>query len=252
MRLTGIWRHPVKSFQGEALEATEIDVDGMRADRAWGVRDTTTGRILTARREPRLLFATATVDGELPPLITLPDGTTCTASGSHADAALSAWLDRPVTLSDAATAPPSAAEMFADATDDTSQAVEWTMPPGRFVDVLPLLVLTTASLRTGASAHPSGVWDVRRFRPNLLVDVDEQGWVEDAWCGRVLKVGDVELDVNAPCVRCTMVTRAQPGLDRDLDVYRTLSHEHGATFGVWASVRTPGTVRLGDTVSVLG
>jgi hypothetical protein len=46
------------------------------------------------------------------------------------------------------------AEYFADATDDTSAAIEWTMPPGRFVDALALLVLTTASLRAGAARYP--------------------------------------------------------------------------------------------------
>lgn len=44
------------------------------------------------------------------------------------------------------------------------------MPPGRFVDAMALLVLTTASLRAGAARYPDGDWDGRRFRPNILVD----------------------------------------------------------------------------------
>ena len=57
------------------------------------------------------------------------------------------------------------AEFFADATDDTNEAIEFTMPDGRYVDAAPILTLTTPSLRTAAGLHPNGTWDVRRFRP---------------------------------------------------------------------------------------
>jgi uncharacterized protein YcbX len=59
MHVTQLWRHPVKSFQGEQLTQAIVDNDGIRGDRAWGVRDSVTGRILTGRREPRLLLASA-------------------------------------------------------------------------------------------------------------------------------------------------------------------------------------------------
>ncbi len=66
-------------------------------------------------------------------------------------------------------------------------------------DALPLLLLTTASLRAGAAVHPDGNWDVRRFRPNLLIDTEADGWVEDEWCGQTVRVGDVELLPQRPC-----------------------------------------------------
>jgi hypothetical protein len=47
-----------------------------------------------------------------------------------------------------------------------------------------------------------------------------------------------------------MVTRPQPGLDRDVDVFKTLARYHGATFGVWATVQTPGVVHVGDQVTI--
>jgi hypothetical protein len=52
-------------------------------------------------------------------------------------------------------------------------------------------------------------------------------------------------------MRCTMVTRPQPGLERDVDVFRSLARHHGGRFGVWTGVRTPGTVAVGDTVVLL-
>jgi uncharacterized protein YcbX len=124
------------------------------------------------------------------------------------------------------------------------------MPDGKFVDAMAVLVLTTASVRAGEALHPSGDWDVRRFRANVVVETDpgDDGWVEDGWCGGALRLGDVELDVRRPCVRCTMVTRPQPSLAADLDIFRVLRRHHDATLGVWCRVRTPGSVRVGDPV----
>jgi uncharacterized protein YcbX len=248
-RVAALFRYPVKSLQGEPVDAAALESDGMRGDRRWGIRDEKTGRILTARRAPELLFGAAADDGGVP-RITLPDGRTCHGPGSDTDATLSDWLGRPVRLVRSADIPAGRAEFFADATDDASEALEWTMPQGRFVDALPLLVLTTASLRTGASLHPDGHWDVRRFRPNLLLDVPGDGWVEDAWCeGGKLAIGDsAMLTPREGCARCTMVTRPQPGLADDRDVFRTLARHHGGNFGVWSEIATAGTVAVGDPV----
>ena len=54
----------------------------------------------------------------------------------------------------------------------------------------------------------------------------------------------------APCARCTMVTRPQPDLDGDLDIFKTLAKHHGGTFGVWAMIDEPATIRVGDMVTV--
>ncbi len=124
------------------------------------------------------------------------------------------------------------------------------MPAGRFMDAYPLLVLTTASLRAGAGALPGAVWDVRRFRPNLLIDADGEGWVEDGWRGRCLGVGPARLLLEDGCTRCTMVTRAQPGIEPDLDVYRTIGRLHGGTFGVGASVVAGGRIGVADTIEL--
>ncbi|MDQ1747230.1 MAG: uncharacterized protein QOD07_1493 [Frankiaceae bacterium] len=251
MRLVGIARHPVKSLQGEAVATAQVELDGLRGDRIWGIRDESTGKILTGRRAPELLHAAATLAADGTPRIVLPSGVTCDGPGAATDAALSEWLGKPARLVPAATVPAARAEFFADATDDASEAIEWTMPAGRFVDAEPLLLLTTASLRAAAALHPAGDWNARRFRANLLVDVDGDGWVEDAWCGTsVVRIGDVVLRPRALCVRCTMVTRPQPGLDEDRDVFRTLARHHGGLFGAWTAVGAGGTVRIGNEVVV--
>jgi len=249
MQVVGLWRYPVKSLQGEPLDSARVEADGLVGDRRWGIRDERTGRILTARRRPELLHAAASYGDDLP-RVTLPDGGVAVGPGARTDRLLSEWLSSPVSLVASTAGAPGRAEFFADATDDASEAIEWTMPVSRYVDAAPVLVLTTASLRTAAGLHPDGVWDPRRFRPNVLVDVEGDGWVEDGWLGRPLHVGTAVVAPTERCVRCTMVTRAQPGLGPDVDIFRTLARRHGGLFGVWSDVRTPGSVSVGDPVSL--
>jgi uncharacterized protein YcbX len=249
VEIVGIWRYPVKSLQGEALDQAVVERDGLEGDRRWGIRDGRTGRILTARRRPELLHAAAAYAHGLL-VITLPDGRVAAGPGAATDRLLSEWLGGPVSLVTSVDEAPGRAEFFEDATDDTSQAIEWTMPESRYVDAAPLLVLTTASLRTAAALHPTGTWETRRFRPNVLVDVAGDGWVEDAWLGHAVHAGSAVLSPAEGCIRCTMVTREQPGIDADRDVFRTLARHHGARFGVWCDVATPGALAHGDDVSV--
>jgi len=250
MEVLGLWRYPVKSLQGEALDTAALEDDGVLGDRRWGIRDERTGRILTARRLPGLLEATAAYEGDQP-VITLPDGGSRLGPGPRTDSALSDWVGRPVSLVASARSDAGRGEYFADATDDTSEAIEWTMPDGRYVDAAPVLLMTTASLRSGAGLYPTGVWDPRRFRPNILIAVEGEGWIEDAWVGRRLHAGSVTLAPVQACVRCTMVTRRQAGLDPDTDIFRTLARHHNAHLGVWSDVFRPGTLAVGDRASVV-
>ncbi|MFN8177758.1 MAG: MOSC N-terminal beta barrel domain-containing protein [bacterium] len=251
MRVAELWRYPVKSLAGERLAAVMLAAGGVDGDRAWGILDRGDGRILTGRREPRLLFAASRLGPDGFPRVTLPDGRELAGLGPATDAALSAWLGKPVTLVAAAESDAARAEYFEDATDDTSRAIEWTMPRGRFVDGYPVLVMTTAGLRSGTAAHAAGAWDVRRFRPNVLIELDGEDWLEDAWLGRVLHAGSAEIAPRRPCIRCTMVTRAQPGLAKDVDIYKAVCRTHGGHAGVWSEVAQPGSLAEGDAVELV-
>ncbi len=222
MHVAELWRYPVKSLQGEQLDEAVVEDSGLAGDRRWGIVDGETGMVLTARRVPALLLASARrTDTGVE--ILLPDGEVLAGPSVHADEVLLTWIGRRVALVHAETFGAGVGEYFEDATDDESAAVSWTMPESRFVDALPLLVITTASLRQGRALHPDGAWETRRFRPNIVVDVDDDGWVEDAWCGSTVRVGAAVVQPAIPCQRCTMVTRPQPGLDRDLDVFKALA-----------------------------
>jgi uncharacterized protein YcbX len=250
VQIIDLWRHPVKSLLGERVTSAELLADGLAGDRAWGILDVATGRVLTGRREPRLLFASAALEADGRPRIVLPSGEILVGVGGATDEALTRWLGRSVRLVASAESSALRAEYFADATDDRSEALEWTMPKGRFVDALPVLVITTAGLRAGQAAYPQGAWDVRRFRPNVVIEAEGEGWVEDSWCGRVLQLGDATVAPRKPCKRCTMVTRAQPELGKDVEIFRTLLKTHGATAGVWSSVVKLGTLRVGTRAVV--
>lgn len=259
MEILELWRYPVKSMQGQRLSACTLEADGVLFDRAFGVHEVGRNTILTARREPRLLFAAAQVDEDGELVITLPGRERIEAGSPRdgrfpeaADAALSAWLGRPVELISAADTPEAVAESFADATDDDSTPTSWTLPAGRFVDSLPLLIVTTASLASAAEGHPEGQWDLRRFRPNLLVGCEDAPWAEDSWAGSTVRTGDTEIAVVRRCARCAIPTRAQPGLDSDVAVYTSLAARHRATFGVLARVAKPGTITVGEAVVVSG
>jgi MOSC domain-containing protein len=111
-------------------------------------------------------------------------------------------------------------------------------------------LLTTASLRAAAALYPDGDWDVRRFRPLGLVEADGDGFVEDGWIGRQVHLGAVTVTPFMPTVRCSLPTRAQPGLRRDVDIARTLNRHHGLNLGVYGNITEPGVIAVGDPVTV--
>ena len=115
---------------------------------------------------------------------------------------------------------------------------EYTSPPGTYFDAYPVHLLTTASLAAMARLNPGAAWDVRRFRPNFLVETEPgvDGLAEARWSGRTLRVGEVELKWEIPAVRCGMTTHAQDGLPKDPSVLRTIVREAEQNLGAYLSV----------------
>lgn len=232
MRIQGIWRYPIKSVGGEALTETEITPVGIRYDRGWGLVDNDTGNVLTARREPKLLMGTARMHDGLP-VTTTADGHELRTSDDYAE-----WLDRPVTLTAAAGNDGGTYEVPLDFEND-AEWVSWQGPSDAWHD-------STRSRLSLVSTETLGDWDFRRFRTNILLD--EAG--EDALVGHHIALGGAVLDVQKQIDRCVMVTRPQPGLERDLDVLRTINKERATTLAVGAIVAEPGTIRVGDALTV--
>src|SRR4051812_16532302 len=130
MRLSELWRYPVKSLGGETLSQAEIGFDGIAGDRLVRVEDQR-GHVVTARSRPRLLLHRATLGKDGEPLV---DGRP--------------WTSREV------------AQDVVDAAGAGTRLVRYEGPE-RF-DVLPLLVATDGAISSLG-------YDRRRFRPNLLI-----------------------------------------------------------------------------------
>ena len=233
MRVAEIWRYPVKSLQGERLERAEVGRSGVVGDRQWGLLDPATGFVLTGRREPRLLFASARLTPGRPE-VTLEDGTVL-----GDDSELSAWLGRPVQLVSAG----GRVGRYEAALDRYRDDVEWKSwegPEGAFHD-------SGRTQVSFASSDSLRGWDARRFRFNVVLD----GGSELDLLDTSVHVGGVEVQVAKRIERCVMTTRPQPGgIERDLGVLRTIVSDLDGCLGVGALVVEPGTFSVGDELLV--
>lgn len=246
--VSSLWRYPVKSMQGERVRELSFDASGVVGDRAYGVVNRESGTVLSAKREGRLLEAAANYrSGVL--VVTLPSGEEF-RQGTRLDSELSSWLGYRVALVIAATFGVATFESPEDFERDDSPVVSWEGTGGRFVDESPLHLLTSSELDRLSRERPELTWDVRRFRPNILVD--DGGRSLDTSPPRCLQLGEVVIDITKPCSRCVMTTRPQPGgLDRELDVLRHVSRHQDGNVGTRASVARSGVVREGDEVRIL-
>lgn len=239
LEISEIWRFPVKSMGGERMEEAEVNQLGIIGDRGWGIFEPSTETVLTARRAPELLFASAVVAGT-GVAIELPDGTRVNSDDDACDEALSDWLARTVELHRAG-AEGGTYEVPLDFEND-EKWVSWQGPPRAWHD-------SSQSRVSLVSRETLRDWDPRRFRTNLILD----GSGEDELVGVQLEVGnEVRLNVTKAIDRCVIVTRPQPGLDRDLDVLRTINAERNTCLAVGALVASPGTIRQGNRVASTG
>jgi uncharacterized protein YcbX len=195
----------------------------------------------------------------------LPDGRTIQAQAPDTSAVLSAILERSVVLERAQSGQPSQAEIdpttvFGDVPVEhvlpgrtaATMPDAFALPPGTFFDSASLHVVasgTLAHLHTliGADAQV----DPRRFRPNMVVETAPgvEGFLEDDWLEGTLTVGErVRIVQLRPTLRCVMTTHRQADLVRDLRILRTAAQHHHDHVGVWASIGTGGTIRVGDPV----
>ena len=259
-------RFPVKSMQGDELDEVAIGADGIVGDRSWALRDAETGKLVSAKR-PRLWRAlldcrASGVGDDVE--VTLPSGERLAITDPDLVVALSALLGRDVTIERSTHAQQGVYESDWPEIEGLTLAGEIDLPTNltgegtSFVDLGVLHLLTTASLGALAAAAPDVTVDLRRFRPGIVIDTPTvAGFAENDWTGRSLRLGEVELAVGDPTPRCVMTTVAQDGLPREPGVLQALAEHNRLTnpmgtfacLGVYASVTTAGTVRVGDPVT---
>ena len=283
-----LWRFPVKSFAGEKLEEAVFQSDGLLGDRAFALIEVDTQKVVSAKNtetysdllDCQAEFVISPRAGEeLPPVrITLPDGTQSRSDSADVHQVLSAYFGVDLRL---ATVAPSnfTADQYhpdiegadpeghRDVTVDVKlgsalfeeMGTESAVPEGSFKDAFPLSVITSSTLNRIKELSPESELDARRFRMNMVVSSAQSGFVENRWVGRRLAVGTavrIQVEENDP--RCVMITLAQNGLPQDPLIMETLVEHNridleGGLYpcaGVYASIASPGLVRVGDKLDV--
>ena len=273
--VTVLRRYPVKSMLGEDLVEAEVSRSGLARDRRLAVVSRRTGKVASAKY-PRLwrdmlTLSAEGLDDDDAARITLPGGKTVSSTDPGVDEVLSALLDQPVTLT--GTLPPGAtldrAVPEAVLRDGIKAEVPATLieigaaaPPGTFVDFAPLHLITTATLDRIAELNPYRRARLERYRPNVVVRTDADGFTENDWLGRDLRVGDdLVLRVIARTPRCAIPTLAHGDLPRDTEALRVVARHNRVNplpgldpepcAGVYAEVLHPGRIRAGDPVRLV-
>ena len=192
-RVLELWRWPVKSMGGEPVRSVRVDDRGAGGDRTHAVLHEHKGewKPLTAREAPRLLawhaaypFAPdAGLRPEAPPYahVTAPDGSTF------------AWDDP---------------RLLCALEDDLGRPVKLRRDPAGIQDLERSLLMTVEATRAALEVELATPLDLRRFRPNVHVELDADAWAEHGWEGGTLRFsGGVTLRLLHPCVRCAIPTR---------------------------------------------
>ena len=262
--VVGLWRYPVKSMMGEELNAAEITASGLVGDRQFALLDPATGKVAGAKN-PRKWgnffdFRAAYVEppetkAGLPAIrVTLPDGTALTSEQPDADGLLSRALGREVELTRVRAERESSAEEYVpdiEGLEHRDSVTEWNLPEGTFFDLAVVHLLTTATIDRLRELYPQGRFEVRRFRPNIVVSTTDRGFVENEWLGRTVTIGDaVRLRITRPCPRCVMTTLAQGDLPKDPGILRTAAQKNEGNVGVYADILSAGTIHRGDSVTL--
>ena len=266
LRLSALYRFPLKSGKGESLPQARLDKLGLEGDRRWMLVDEASGRFLTQRADPKM--------SQLSALWNATGGLTLSAQGFEAlDVAVpdpdtdlrgvTIWRDT-LRVPDAGDA---AADWLSRFVEKPVRLVHVPLPRARtteagygrdddqvaFADGYPLLLIGQASLDD--ISHKVGrPLDMLRFRPNLVIEGSE-AFAEDGW--KRIRIGDVEFRVVKSCSRCILTTvDPQTGVrDEQREPLATLmtyrKQENGTMFGQNLVNDSNGVLEVGMPVTIL-
>jgi len=214
MHLSSLYRFPLKSGAGEALQHCASDALGLLGDRRWMVVAAGTGRFLTQRVAPRMALLQARWQGETALRLTAPDmqellvpvpdarqmrcvqiwssNAVVPDAGDAAAAWLSAFLGQACRL------------VYLPVDDGIQVDMDYARLGERtaFSDGFPFLLIGQASL-DDLVCRVGRPLDMLRFRPNLVVSGAE-AYAEDGW--KRIRIGELTFRVAKPCSRCVIPT----------------------------------------------
>jgi uncharacterized protein len=223
-RVAGLWRYPVKSMAGHALDEVEVSWHGFPGDRRWAfIRE---GLVrsdfpwLTIRERPDMwhyqpFFSDPERPDKSPTMVRTPNGEELDVT----DPALAAELGQGVTL----------------------------IKQNRGVfDAAPLSLITTQTV-TGIGALAGAELSPLRFRPNLVVEASGD-FPEEGWVGSVLRIGGFSMRVDQKDERCVMINVDPATIERNSAILKTAGRRRDACLGVYGTTVEPGRVAVGDPV----
>ncbi|HUO05697.1 MAG TPA: MOSC N-terminal beta barrel domain-containing protein [Candidatus Binataceae bacterium] len=211
MKLTEIWRYPVKTMAGEKLQRVRLGPLGIEGDRIVHVEDAHL-RVITSRTHPRFLAHHGTLNSDGEPLV---DGRP--------------WRSPEVAAEVVSIAGPGAKLVRYDGIE-------------RF-DVLPLLVATDSAI--AAFGH-----DYRRLRPNLIIGGVES-LAEREWPGSCLRIGPVLIGVQDLRLRCIMTSYDPDTLIQDKNITREIYRRFDGKLALNCFVIEGGDITVGEEVRLV-
>jgi uncharacterized protein YcbX len=260
MKLTALYRYPVKSLRAESASRLAVGARGFVGDREWMIVDAD-GRFLTQRQQPRMCLVDCVVDVDglrlqapgMPVLRPRPqpgqrievevwsDRVEVETAAAPADDWCSSFLGQPcrlVRFPDDVVRPVDPS--YAEAGDQVG-----------FADGYPFLLISEASLddlnRRLAQPLP-----MARFRPNLVVSGCAP-YAEDSW--RRIRIGDLAFRVCKPCSRCAIPTIDIATAERGREPLATLAtyrkRDNNVYFGQNLVHDDRGWLTLGAAVEVI-
>lgn len=278
--ISALWRYPVKGMAGEQLEACRIDRNGLNGDHLFAVRDEIREEIQSCKFRPGLLSCIAqskTPQPEFDPEsweIHFPDGTALPHDADGINVKISHVLGHDSTLEAQqplgdgsfyrrykaddhtwleelkATFVREAGEPLPDFSNPNQDFIDYVTMPGTFFLVSPLHIITSATMRHFKELLPEADWDLRRFRPNLVIDTVEgiEGLAEQDWLGKTLHIGSIQIACSETAPRCGATTRKQQGLPFDASMLRTIVKEADQNLGIYGDITGNAILRVGDEV----
>jgi uncharacterized protein YcbX len=250
---------------GEEINSSYVTERGLLGDRAYAIIDEETGKVASAKNprkwgnifDFRSIFIDLLEAGDSIPRvrITLPDGVQTFSDQDDIDDTLSKAFGRKVRLMKASLEKPVYEEYWPDIDGLAQREIvsDENMPSQTFYDIAVIHLITTSTINHLRKLYPEGRFEVRRFRPNIVIESasGENGFLENSWIDKIITIGEeVSLRVTGPCTRCVMTTLPQGDLPRDLGILQTIAKYNQVNVGVYASVIRGGTICRGDLVQL--
>jgi len=211
VKITEIWRYPVKTMAGEKLQRASVGPLGIEGDRVVHVEDAR-GHVITSRTHPRFLGHKG-------------------VGGRRGEIRVDGrpWDSPEVAAEVAKIAGRGAKLMRYDGAE-------------RF-DVLPLLVATDGAI--AAFGH-----DRRRLRPNIVIGGVE-GMAEREWPGACLRIGKVLIGVQDLRLRCIMTSFDPDTLVQDKKITLSIYRRFEGKLALNCFVIEGGKIAVGDEVKLV-